>query len=946
MISASQAFIDAVNGNGRSFRARILSDGAEVPCNIISITTNKGASDGQTFSVGSVFSHSADIILGKTSYVFENADITLQIGVLTDFENDTYEYITIGEYTVIKVQRASSQVTLGAVGCITSKMNVPLPFVAKGQSIQAVATAITNACGVNVSFVGIGGLSNTIGKDLDGITCRGALEIITFLTGGYATENHSGGVEIHKYSVESPVTFSPGRSLTEPIFADNTFEMTGVKVIVDEAAYILTQDTSVVADKEYYQLIDGEYEYVEEPTGNPRAQGWYEVGEISYSSGDPIRQTYQSEYMTQAIFNTFASTVIGYEFMPATIDMSLGDPRLEPWDTLSVTEDGSTYIVPCHLITGTFDGGYSNIVVASGESETDEAVEGTIARQVGDMAGQLAVTQTAATQAKTAAKAAQASADSAAEAAQNAWDHADDANDAAVAAQSSADAAGRAASAADEKAEAAGRSASAASSQATRAETAATDAIDAVSIVQDVIGTLEWVQDHGEYVATTDTEVHAGKYYFARSGTSPDYTYTVVVSPSGNPQAHGWYELSDIDEAVSKYVLAHLSLTDRGLWILPSGMGSATDAQYAPKYKLLLSNTGMMLYDGAGHIVSTYGESITFDSSRPQYIGGRDAFIAFYDSDDDGIPDSITIGGSSVKFGSMALDDVLSAASTAENTLIYDHTYEYVRDSNNKPIRADFEAFLYRGGVDVKTEFTPANEYFFWYLKREDKNGAVVEEPIGTGYTCSVSLDQCGYGAEVIGKFVMRDESEALTTNGDNLTTAEEEVLTVRATGDSVRVRDLTTTSTIFPTEKLMVVGTEDEHLVTIQTLQDYLNANLDKQVLFNTTAGWSAQTTLVSDANTLYVYTDHQRDSGGNAVAGIKAGDGLAYVVDLPFTDAIATEHIADTTRHITASERSAWNNHLSNGTIHVTASDKAKWDSAVKCYYAGTEQLVFAVV
>ena len=121
-----------------------------------------------------------------------------------------------------------------------------------------------------------------------------------------------------------------------------------------------------------------------------------------------------------------------------------------------------------------------------------------------------------------------------------------------------------------------------------------------------------------------------------------------------------------------------------------------------------------------------------------------------------------------------------------------------------------------------------------------------------------------------------------------------------------------------------MVVGGEDEHLVTVQTLQNYLNANLDKQVLFNTTAGWNSQTTLVSELNTLYVYTDHQTDNQGNSVAGIKAGDGNAYVVDLPFTDAIATEHIADTTMHITNAERTAWNN-------------------KVRCYYAGTENLIF---
>ena len=275
-----------------------------------------------------------------------------------------------------------------------------------------------------------------------------------------------------------------------------------------------------------------------------------------------------------------------------------------------------------------------------------------------------------------------------------------------------------------------------------------------------------------------------------------------------------------------------------------------------------------------------------------------------------------------------------TAKETAEAILIYDHDYTLTTDEGR--LVAEFHARLYRGGVDIHTHYPP--ELFTWYLKTED--GTIY---LGDGYSITVNTSACGYGAEIIGKFTDTEDSELLTSVGDNLTNNEGYNYTVRANGDSVRVSDLEVATALYPTEKLMVAGNEDEHLVTIQALQDYLNLHLDKQVLFNTTAGWSSQTTLVSDANTLYVYTDHDRDSQGNAVAGIKAGDGLAYVVDLPFTDAIATEHIADTTRHITAAERTAWNNHIANDAIHVTAAEKAAWNEKVRCYYAGTEQLVF---
>lgn len=74
------------------------------------------------------------------------------------------------------------------------------------------------------------------------------------------------------------------------------------------------------------------------------------------------------------------------------------------------------------------------------------------------------------------------------------------------------------------------------------------------------------------------------------------------------------------------------------------------------------------------------------------------------------------------------------------------------------------------------------------------------------------------------------------------------------------------------------------------------------------TTAEWAQQTSLTSEKDVIYVYIDHQTDDGKN-IPGIKIGDGLAYVVDLPFVDTIYMKHITDTDIHITAEERIKWN-------------------------------------
>lgn len=48
------------------------------------------------------------------------------------------------------------------------------------------------------------------------------------------------------------------------------------------------------------------------------------------------------------------------------------------------------------------------------------------------------------------------------------------------------------------------------------------------------------------YIQSTDTSVNAQKTYYSQSGTSPNYTYTAVVAPTGNPSTSGYYEKQDV----------------------------------------------------------------------------------------------------------------------------------------------------------------------------------------------------------------------------------------------------------------------------------------------------------------------------------------------------------------------------------------------------------------
>lgn len=166
-------------------------------------------------------------------------------------------------------------------------------------------------------------------------------------------------------------------------------------------------------------------------------------------------------------------------------------------------------------------------------------------------------------------------------------------------------------------------SATSASENATATQNYARMAMSQLSIVENIVGVLELVAKNADYQLTQDTEVMLDKWYFTRSGTSPDYVYEIVNNPTGDPSTQGWYEIVNIDEAIQNYVSSHLVLDQSGLW-LQQGGGST---------KLLLSPTdGLTLYNQNNDPIAKYGTEaiIGLLTSFNIRIGGTNNEIGFY----------------------------------------------------------------------------------------------------------------------------------------------------------------------------------------------------------------------------------------------------------------------------------------------------------------------------
>lgn len=150
------------------------------------------------------------------------------------------------------------------------------------------------------------------------------------------------------------------------------------------------------------------------------------------------------------------------------------------------------------------------------------------------------------------------------------------------------------------------------------ATTSANSALIQLSTVESVVGTLNWIAEHGTYELTTDTQVVNGKLYFAKV----DNEYVVqTLAEDADPQALGLYELASVDEAVTNYIASHLALTSEGLSIVNDDQSG----------RALFSPTGVTIYNAMGEPVAQYGENTVLGDPNGIHIEITGEQLGFYE---------------------------------------------------------------------------------------------------------------------------------------------------------------------------------------------------------------------------------------------------------------------------------------------------------------------------
>lgn len=133
------------------------------------------------------------------------------------------------------------------------------------------------------------------------------------------------------------------------------------------------------------------------------------------------------------------------------------------------------------------------------------------------------------------------------------------------------------------------------------------------------------------------------------------------------------------------------------------------------------------------------------------------------------------------------------------------------------------------------------------------------------------------------------------------------------------------------PLEIRIPLSIKDDNAIQFKVKDDEaIKFKIDESIRYvsnvhiDTEANWNAKVTLIGKKGHIYVYSDHDTIND-EPVPAIKIGDGLAYLIDIPFVDSSLY--------------------HIKNGSIHVTPENKEFWNNKVSCYMSDTvsEMLIF---
>lgn len=327
MITTSTGYKNAVVKNGRTWKAKVVINGAEYTEFSRFEYVNTIISESH-ITIGEAVTSTLDFTLDTTDTIFkEGRSFEAYIGLV--LENQTIEWVKIGVFHITKPEKDDTALKVTAQDnmCLTTK-----GFFTNLSGNQKISSILTEQCNkLGFSYAGGADDVSVNVSLLSGYTVREVFGILASYCGKNATIDRDGNL---KFSWFSDVDLNVGADkFQDPL------------TLAEEDTFI-NKLTCVINNEE--QVDTG-------------------VG-IGISFSNPL--------MTVNRLSVLYGKIKGFTYRPCTVNMILGRPDLEVGDVITVTDKrGNTYKVPIMSQGISFDGGVSCKFESKGKTEIEQETE-------------------------------------------------------------------------------------------------------------------------------------------------------------------------------------------------------------------------------------------------------------------------------------------------------------------------------------------------------------------------------------------------------------------------------------------------------------------------------------------------------------------------------------------------------------------------------------------
>ena len=320
----SEEFVNTIRSPSRTFNARLKINGKWYSTGLKKMTYENSSSSEELLQLGSAVSAKIELTVAKIDELFENTEISVEIGL--KLQGGAYEYVPVGIFTAEHPTNDENSTTFTAYDRMIKTTGIYISDLSYPAKAKDVLNEISVQCGV---LIDTSGIDVVIEKRPEGYTCREMIGYIASLVGGFACVNRIGTIIIKWY------------------------EQTDFKL---DLSRIMT-----------FEKTESNY-HLDYLTANIDNSNSYTAG------GGTLGVTFDNPFMTSSGLEDVYNKIKGFTYREVELKAP-ADIRLDVWDIITAAVNGVEYSVPVMNIVYEYDGGMSMTVKSFGKTEVETSTD-------------------------------------------------------------------------------------------------------------------------------------------------------------------------------------------------------------------------------------------------------------------------------------------------------------------------------------------------------------------------------------------------------------------------------------------------------------------------------------------------------------------------------------------------------------------------------------------